>query len=69
MMDVYVSVVARQNTTSNEREREGRKQSSHQHKSSSMQTSLKTHAKRERDNVVDKYKCCCDGEKKWMNDE
>jgi hypothetical protein len=37
---VYVSFVSRQNTTSNGRERKGRKQSSHQHKSGSMQTVL-----------------------------
>lgn len=47
MMDVCVSVVTRQNTMRNEREREGGKQSSHQHKNSSMQTSLKRHAYRE----------------------
>jgi hypothetical protein len=66
MMDVCVSVVTRQNTTSNERAREnvrkGGKQSSHQHKSSSIQTSLKT--QRERDDDVDKYNCCYDEEKK-----
>jgi hypothetical protein len=68
-MDVCVSVVTRQNTTRNKRERKGGKQSSHQHETSSRQASLKTHTQREREDDVDKYNCCYNGEKKWMNDE
>jgi hypothetical protein len=43
------------------REREGGKQSSHQHKGTSMQStpSLKTHTQRERIDDIDKYNCCC----------
>ncbi len=52
MMDGCVSVVTRQNTTRNEKEHEGGKQSSHQHKSSSMQASLKAHIHREKETTT-----------------
>jgi hypothetical protein len=66
MMYVCVSIVTEQNTTRNEKEREGGKQSSQQHKSSNMQTaSLKTHThiQRKRDDDVDKYNFSYDWEK------
>lgn len=48
MMDGCVSVVTGQNTTSNEKERvrEGGKQSSHQHKSSSSRSNTQNWSKK-----------------------